>query len=730
MICPGCGLETKDGLKYCMNCGRILENVSTQSWQINYRPAGANYSQQNPGYQNPNYRNPNPGPAPAPQKSKKGGIIAAVIAATIMVIAAFALLANRFVKTLSTTITDSAPNVNTGRDDEDEIIPEETVKQTIMIYMIGSNLESEAGLATWDLKEIKRAAFTEDTNVILQTGGCTDWSNSNKFCKDKKVQRFELVDGEFEELDNLGKVSMVDQDTLYDFIKYASKKYPAEDYVLILWDHGGGIPVGYGVDEMYPDDMMYIYQIGEAIEKSGVHFDSIVFDACNMCTLETCMALKDSADYLIGAESYVNGTGLSYTNWMNGLAETPVSKGMYREQIVSDYMDYCQKRGMVASMSVISLRHIDAVYDAYVDYIKMLKDDLETSCFSDISTARNDCGIYEYTDCVDLVTLAGKYENNASSSLINTVVSAVDYTESDFSFGHGVMAYFPFDELYDYDNGRTIFDKLSYDEDVVKFYDELVSLKYAFAYGVADAKDYSGDWFDEDIIEKYDNSGVSVAEAQELYLPAQSAEYDDGEEHYYMETGGIDWMEALCILMIESDDGTLYFLGQDTANSFDDDGDLVADNPDNWTYLADRICCFVSVDYYYDEETEEWNQSGMIPVKVNGEAGYIYVFYSQDYPEGTIYGYMSDDESDTYLYDLEDDDEIQILWYDPVNDEYVEAYDPFKASEISLSFDQIDLSSDTTYIIYQVTDVYGNVYTSDAFVYENDEFIDIVPLDE
>ena len=800
MICPGCGSEMKDDLKYCMNCGRPLADlnpyasVSAQNIsqpgpqspvqnnfqgtpqngpqnnsgsvpqspvQNNFQGAPQNAPRNNSGFgpgssvpssfqgmpQNPGVSGPfgNPGypgnfapnHAPSPQnaalKSPKkrgnaGGIIGIAAIALALVLGGGAVVF-KALSGLNSALSDISDDVTTDGDSDDPVA-EPSAKQTIMIYMIGSNLESEAGLATRDLKEIKRAVVTEDTNIIVQTGGCKEWSSTNNYCKDKKVQRFELVDGQFEEIENLGKVSMVDADTLYDFIKFTAKKYPAEDYILILWDHGGGIPVGYGYDELYPDDMMYVYDMADAIEKTGVHFNSIVFDACNMCTLETCMALKGSADYLIGAESYVNGTGLSYTNWINSLADAPVSKGDYREMIVSDYMDYCQRRGMVASMSVISLSHIGSVYDAYSEYISILKDDLEDNCFSAISTARNDCGIYEYTDCVDLVTLAGKYDNPASSTLINTVVSAVDYTESDFAFGHGVMAYFPFDELADYDKGRTIFEKLGYNEEISRFYDELISLKYSFEYGVADARSNAGDWFDENIIDIYDGHGVEVAEAQEVYLPSYLADYEDGE-HYYMKTSEIDWMESLCLLMIEGDDGNMFFLGQDTVTDFDSDGDLIAENPENWTYLTDdRIACFVSVDYYYDEETDEWNQSGMIPVMLNGEQCYIYVFYSQDYPEGTIYGYMTDDEEDSCLYDLADDDEITILWYDPINDEYVEAYDPFYASEINLQFKEIDLSSDTSYIIYQVTDVYGNVYTSDAFVYENNVFVEKVNMDE
>ena len=130
-------------------------------------------------------------------------------------------------------------------------------------------------------------------------------------------------------------------------------------------------------------------------------------------------------------------------------------------------------------------------------------------------------------------------------------------------------------------------------------------------------------------------------------------------------------------------------------------------------------------DYYNDEDTGEWSQYALIPVKINGEEAYLMAYYDQDNKSGKITGYMyMDDEN--YYYELEDDDEIQILWYDYDNDEFVEAYDPFPASEAYLDYNDIDLTMDTTYVVYQVTDVYGNIYTSDAFKYENGELVDIV----
>nr|MCR5409578.1 hypothetical protein [Lachnospiraceae bacterium] len=51
----------------------------------------------------------------------------------------------------------------------------------VLIYMVGSNLESENGLGTTDLHEIGEAIKNSgnpdaEVKVIVETGGCSQWS--------------------------------------------------------------------------------------------------------------------------------------------------------------------------------------------------------------------------------------------------------------------------------------------------------------------------------------------------------------------------------------------------------------------------------------------------------------------------------------------------------------------------------------------------------------------------
>lgn len=49
------------------------------------------------------------------------------------------------------------------------------VKHTIMIYAIGSDLETNNKAATLDIQEMMRANYGDDIKIVLQTGGALKW---------------------------------------------------------------------------------------------------------------------------------------------------------------------------------------------------------------------------------------------------------------------------------------------------------------------------------------------------------------------------------------------------------------------------------------------------------------------------------------------------------------------------------------------------------------------------
>ena len=63
-----------------------------------------------------------------------------------------------------------------------------------MVYMIGSDLESEDGSATDDLLEMADAALSENIHLVLQTGGTETWWND--VCTDDESERFVIENGD------------------------------------------------------------------------------------------------------------------------------------------------------------------------------------------------------------------------------------------------------------------------------------------------------------------------------------------------------------------------------------------------------------------------------------------------------------------------------------------------------------------------------------------------------
>ena len=604
-----------------------------------------------------------------------------------------------------------------------------------MIYFLGSNLETpdveyeyDGGAASKDIAEILNADIPEDVNVVLECGGALEWMDER--VPDAEVTRFSVEDGELVQVESLGYDTMTQTGDLTDFLQFAAENYPAENYTLILWDHGGGIPVSFGSDELGDEDDGFCdYEIRDELEASGLYFDAIIFDACNMCTLEMGCGLENYADYMVGAESYVNNSGIYYTNW---LEMTDGSAMDFCEKIVQDYMDEIAEEGQIGSMSVIRLSYMEDVYDAYVAYVETLLEDLDSGYYAAYTTSRSNCGYFEDNDAVDLIAMATAYETSASADLINAVVNAVSYTESDFSFGHGLMAYSPYEWYEYYDDGRESFIAFDYDQTILDFYDRYISLLLTY-YGEDYVYTYGNDWYQTDYVTAYlsENGGVSssisavgddtavTANEGAVVIDAILTDYYYAVELTEDDLSIIDNVEYT--IYLDEGDGTLLYLGSDYTGSLDSYNRLALVDPTAWVMINDNIVCYYCTGYYNDEYSGEWMQTGMVPIFVNDYYAYLYIYFDEEHPQGAVMGYSYFDpetmEISDNVYTLEDTD-ILDLCYQYVDEDYNYVFgwydEYFYASDLEISYQSIDLNDYTTYGYYTIYDVYGNIYETDV----------------
>ena len=357
---------------------------------------------------------------------------------------------------------------------------------TIMVYMCGTDLESKSGMATKDLLEMTRATLGDKLNLIVYTGGCTRWNNNVISYKTNQI--YQITNGSLKTLkSNAGTGSMTDPNTLSDFITYCAKNFAADRYELIFWDHGGGSVSGFGYDQKYgSSSSMTLYGIKQALEKGGVQFDFVGFDACLMGTLENALMLSDYADYLVASEETEPGTGWYYTNWLTKLsANTSTPTTEIGKLIVDDFISASAQgaSGQSATLSVVDLAELSAtVPAAFKAFSVSISDTIADDGYSKISQARSNTREFARStaiDQIDLVHFASNIGSAEAKTLSNAVLGAVKYnrTSSNINNAYGLSIYFPYRKLSNVDKAVQTYSAIGLDDSYAQCIRDFASLE-------------------------------------------------------------------------------------------------------------------------------------------------------------------------------------------------------------------------------------------------------------
>lgn len=217
-------------------------------------------------------------------------------------------------------------------------------KNTIMIYMVGSDLEAKGGAGTNDLDEIVKSGIDlNKNNVIIFAGGSKKWHNDT-VSKNDELSVLKLTKDGFKRQKTMPSASMGEAQSLLDFLNYSYKNYSAENYALILWDHGDGPLIGYGKDMLFDNDSLTLAEMGEALKKSpfgkNKKLSWVGFDACLMSSAELAVVWADYADYLVASQEVEPAFGWDYAFLKNaGKKKTPE----LLKTICSEYLKGCEK---------------------------------------------------------------------------------------------------------------------------------------------------------------------------------------------------------------------------------------------------------------------------------------------------------------------------------------------------------------------------------------------------
>jgi hypothetical protein len=235
---------------------------------------------------------------------------------------------------------------------------------------------------------------------------------------------------------DMGAADMGSVETLDSFVKWGKSSFPAEHYMLVIWDHGQGyrlevasapdrsvgaltmnlagemvsaIPMRQRSPGSLPtyrsissDEVtgnhLYNSDIQKVVEESKI--DVLGFDACLMSMLETGFAVRHGATVMIGSEELEPGFGWQYDAWLNPLIADPtLTPEKLGECVVNSYKSLYESGDSPEPSATLSacrlgqkLEHLATDTSELADVlIKGLSDDTK---LAEIRAARKDCKEY------------------------------------------------------------------------------------------------------------------------------------------------------------------------------------------------------------------------------------------------------------------------------------------------------------------------------------------------
>jgi len=235
-------------------------------------------------------------------------------------------------------------------------------KWTFMVYLNSDNeLDGYADWEIGDVAEMKRIGSSPDVNIVV-------------FHDRKGVGAMKLFikKGEVQILEKLGKVDSGDYRELIKFGQWAVANYPAEHYVMDIWDHGTGWSkkakkssrgISYDYDS---GNNMDTPQLGEAMKQialaAGQNIDIFGMDACNMQMIEVAYEVKDCVNYIVASEESEPANGWAYNLLLKPLVENPAVAPVDFAKIMVDsyYQSYCHSYRPV-TLSALDCSKLDAL---------------------------------------------------------------------------------------------------------------------------------------------------------------------------------------------------------------------------------------------------------------------------------------------------------------------------------------------------------------------------------
>lgn len=260
---------------------------------------------------------------------------------------------------------------------------------TVMVYLDGDN--NLDPYAVSDLAEMQTVGSTDKVNVIVLEDRYSE-----------PAYLYQVTLGDMNVLDGLSvngvpvngeEISMADVRVLDAFVDYCKAEFPANHYMLDLWDHGNAFGYTCWDDHSDPEwqtpaDALSLSDVIGALSGSG-GVDILTYDGCTIGMVEIAYQLAFvqknmgvNVNYLVASEEYIPGTGYAYNNIlaemnsMSDLSPAAVAK-MMADVYAACYSPHGQAKGSsTVGLSVIDLPKILPIAPVIHSLVDILKQGL------------------------------------------------------------------------------------------------------------------------------------------------------------------------------------------------------------------------------------------------------------------------------------------------------------------------------------------------------------------
>ena len=362
-------------------------------------------------------------------------------------------------------INDSSHTFTT-REEVDPLSPIAPVKWNVMVYIAGDNdLES---YALQDINEMESVAMYQDLAMTVLLDRSPVHSTADGNWSDTRVARIlpdvtnQVVS--FSQDSSWGEVNTGHGQTLTDFILWSIENQPAENYALVIWNHGGGID-GIAWDDTSSSHLSIsavTSSIRNAIDYSASDslnkFELIAMDACLMGMAEVAYPLVTSTNFFVASEELIPGTGFAYDNWLDIFANSGVREittmDLVTEALNSYAVEYQGQRGITLSALDMSL------FDDFTDSLNQFTTIAVNASSKDISNMTKTIGravdfpadqSYDYADlahAMDLIAANRSIKDQTLKTAALSVSNAIDQMVvgevGSVSAAQGLSIYMPY----------------------------------------------------------------------------------------------------------------------------------------------------------------------------------------------------------------------------------------------------------------------------------------------